>query len=1178
VIPDILKKTKGGASGSSLHNDEALVREAEILLLRGEFSAATQTIEHAGSGDSYAVRALLAILDGRRKDALVLFEEGLKRLRKELGVRKVYFRCFSAFFLPPLLISFGDLKKAATCAELGRQLSSFDKTYELMLCLADYHSGKGSDKFFSLFSPARCVKEKNKQGLLVLLALYLSWSSPEALIDPEYRSLFLNALDELRESGDTFLLYRVELAEMLSLPPEKQIPGRKLPLRDLIPRKEEWMVALGALTTLGKGTGGAKKKRERRILWEVDWDTEENGTIVSPEFIPVEQVMQPSGKWSKGRQVALKRLQRELVKEPWMTRQDIAAAGAVEEIGGYDGWYYKRWFQFDGVKMFSALAGHPYLVQSGDGRPMEIVQEEPRLDLARTVGGYRVRLSPHPAEGKYANVFLEEESPCRIRVVPFDEKHRRIAEILGKEGLFVPERGKEHILETLESLAETVPITSEIEGVEGSAVAVEPDSRIVVQLAPGEEGFFVSLAVRPLGTGTHLCRPGEGGKTMMGRSDGQRIQTLRDLDAERRNRDEALVLCPALNEGEQTDENRWELDNPELCLEFLLQVAGMGERVVVEWPKGGAMSVRSAVSPSTVKLSVAAGRDWFALSGEIRVDEQTVLGIKEACEMLAESKGRFLPLGNGEFLALTAELRKRLEEIGSFGDWRGKELRFSPLSAPLFQKLEKETEGFGGDGEWAKQLALVEEAESIAPALPSTFKGVLRDYQAEGFQWLSRLAHWGAGACLADDMGLGKTIQVLAVLLSRAQTGPSLVIAPVSVCPNWFQEAARFAPTLNLKEFRYGDRRKILDDLEPFDVVVTSYGLLQQDGEMLHEVEWNTVVLDEAQAIKNAATKRSAAAMRLKGKFRIITTGTPIENHLGELWNLFRFLNPGLLGSLDSFNRRFATPIVKYDDKGARARLKKILRPFLLRRTKDQVLDELPPKTEITLRVDMHPEERSLYEALRRNALERIDKGDGEDQRFVILAELMKLRRACCNGSLVLPDREFPSSKLEAFGEILDDLRANGHRCLVFSQFVDHLAILRASLNEAGVSYAYLDGSTPPEERKRQVEVFQAGEKECFLISLRAGGTGLNLTAADYVIHMDPWWNPAVEDQASDRAHRIGQERPVTVYRIVAKDTIEEKIVDLHATKRDLAESLLEGTGRASRFSLDEMAALIRWD
>ncbi|MDD3516016.1 MAG: DEAD/DEAH box helicase, partial [Synergistaceae bacterium] len=329
-----------------------------------------------------------------------------------------------------------------------------------------------------------------------------------------------------------------------------------------------------------------------------------------------------------------------------------------------------------------------------------------------------------------------------------------------------------------------------------------------------------------------------------------------------------------------------------------------------------------------------------------------------------------------------------------------------------------------------------------------------------------------------------------------------------------------------------------------------------------------------------SGTKRSAAAMKLRGDFRVITTGTPVENNLGELWNLFRFLNPGLLGSLDGFTRRFAVPIEKYGNKGAAARLKKLVRPFLLRRTKDQVLSELPPKTEIILRVEMTREERAVYEAVRREATGKIESGgDGRDKRFVVLAELMRLRRACCSPSLVLPEEAgLPSSRLEAFGEILEELRAGGHRCLVFSQFVDHLSIIREYLDGLGVSYAYLDGSTPSRERERQIASFQGGEKECFLISLRAGGTGLNLTAADYVIHMDPWWNPAVEDQASDRAHRIGQERPVTVYRIVAKDTVEEKIVDLHGIKRELAESLLEGAEGAARISLEEMAALIRDD
>ena len=264
-------------------------------------------------------------------------------------------------------------------------------------------------------------------------------------------------------------------------------------------------------------------------------------------------------------------------------------------------------------------------------------------------------------------------------------------------------------------------------------------------------------------------------------------------------------------------------------------------------------------------------------------------------------------------------------------------------------------------------------------------------------------------------------------------------------------------------------------------------------------------------------------------------------------------------------------------------RLKKVIQPFILRRNKEQVLEELPPKTEITLRVEMKEEEQAFYEALRRSSVEKLSTNEAADQRFQIFAELMRLRRACCNVTLTLPEAErdvlfdqFPSAKLEAFSEILEELRENGHKALVFSQFVDHLSIIRKCLDRKKIAYQYLDGSTPPQERAKRVAAFQGGEGDCFLISLKAGGTGLNLTAADYVIHMDPWWNPALEEQASDRAHRIGQDRPVTVYRIVAKDTIEEKIVDLHTWKRDLAESLLDESGAPLRLSAEEMLALIK--
>ena len=499
-----------------------------------------------------------------------------------------------------------------------------------------------------------------------------------------------------------------------------------------------------------------------------------------------------------------------------------------------------------------------------------------------------------------------------------------------------------------------------------------------------------------------------------------------------------------------------------------------------------------------------------------------------------------------------------------------------PLAALALEGLTRQANTVVDEG-WKKRLAAINEAQEMVPAVPSTLQAELRDYQVEGFVWMVRLASLSIGACLADDMGLGKTLQSLAAILYFAHQGPTLVVAPTSVCMNWEQEVSRFAPTLRVHMLSgQDDRARVVRGLGPFDLLITSYTLLQQEVEILEEVDWQCVVLDEAQAIKNAATKRSKAAKRLKARFRLITTGTPIENHLGELWNLFSFINPGLLGTYKQFNTRFGIPIEKYQDREARRKLKKLIRPFMLRRIKSQVLDELPPRTEITLRVEMSPEEMRFYEALRQQAIENIEGNAEKTGRHLrILAEIMRLRRACCNPRLITEDIEIPSTKLSVFAGIVDELLSSNHKALVFSQFTGHLALIREFLDEKSIHYMYLDGTTPSRERQRQVERFQAGEGDLFLISLKAGGLGLNLTAADYVIHMDPWWNPAVEDQAADRAHRIGQKRPVTVYRLVTANTIEEKIVRLHQEKRELANSLLEGADVSTRISAEELLELI---
>jgi SNF2 family DNA or RNA helicase len=482
--------------------------------------------------------------------------------------------------------------------------------------------------------------------------------------------------------------------------------------------------------------------------------------------------------------------------------------------------------------------------------------------------------------------------------------------------------------------------------------------------------------------------------------------------------------------------------------------------------------------------------------------------------------------------------------------------------------------------DWQQLTERLASSISLAPRPPAALADTLRDYQIEGYAWLSRVAAWGAGACLADDMGLGKTIQAIAVLLDRARHGPALVLAPTSVALNWVTELQRFAP--NLSPVVYGDepdRARCLARLRKKDVLIVSYGLLVRDIDLLAGAAFATLVIDEAQALKNATTRRARAARRLDAKFRIALSGTPFENHLGELWSLFAIIFPGLLGSWEQFRERFAGPVERGKDPEARAALSRVLRPFLLRRTKAEVARELPSRTEIEVPVVLSKEEWEMYEDARLAAVAELGRAGkqlrDQQRRFQILAALTRLRLLASHPRLHDPRSQLASSKTRRLLELLDELRSEGHRALVFSQFTSHLALVASALEHAGYTSLYLDGSTPAAERARRIARFQAGEAEVFLLSLKAGGTGINLTAADYVIHLDPWWNPAVEDQATDRAHRIGQTKPVTVYRLIARGTIEEQIVRMHGDKRALVAGVLDGTDVAGRLTTKDLLALL---
>jgi SNF2 family DNA or RNA helicase len=461
---------------------------------------------------------------------------------------------------------------------------------------------------------------------------------------------------------------------------------------------------------------------------------------------------------------------------------------------------------------------------------------------------------------------------------------------------------------------------------------------------------------------------------------------------------------------------------------------------------------------------------------------------------------------------------------------------------------------------------------AIATAsVPAGFAGDLRGYQRDGLSWLQFLRDYGLNGILADDMGLGKTVQTLAHLLLEKETGradrPSLVVAPTSLIANWRFEATRVAPVLRVAVWHGGARERAA--LRDCDLAITSYALLARDRKLLAEQEFHVVVLDEAQAIKNPLAHATQAAHALKARHRLCLTGTPLENNLGELWSIMHFLNPGLLGDRKRFAQDFRTPIEKHGDMARRDALVARVRPFMLRRTKSAVARDLPARTEIVERLEFDTAQRDLYESVRLAAYgqlrEEIAARGLARSHIAILAALLKLRQVCCDPRLLRLEhggRDAGSAKLERLMEMLPEMLAEGRRVLVFSQFTSMLALISAALDEAGIAYATLTGET--DDRAAPVRRFQSGEVPVFLISLKAGGVGLNLTAADTVILFDPWWNPAAEAQAIDRAHRIGQDKPVFAYRLIALGTVEEKMLELQARKRSLADALLSGSAAAS--------------
>jgi len=849
---------------------------------------------------------------------------------------------------------------------------------------------------------------------------------------------------------------------------------------------------------------------------------------------------------------------------------DRAAAAILEGVGGF------RTYRTSAVdnrvlRATAQLVGHPLVILD---KGLHINVRRATLDLhwePTRNGGIEVqtRLDGHVldraqvvsiADDATSDLsWLVDAAGRRIHVISLAPSALALLGVLAQRGGSFPAEARRSLMQRFEDLSQHMQITL---GGELRGDQVPGDSRPLIRLLPSPDGSLeLEVLSRVLENG-RAWPPGGGPTEVAALRHDHRVFVRRDLRAEEehyRGRVDALGLP-------EQQGFEWKLDDPEIALPVMLAMRAAGEEVQVEWRRPYP-EIKEAY-PKDLEIEAVKKRDWFGIAGGIEIGSSR-LSLSQLLESVRSGK-RFVQLPDGVWIEIAQALLERLEAAAAT-TWEGRNgLELPPMAIGVFDEVEAAGAKVDVPDSWAVQTRAIAASAELDVAVPKGLTADLRPYQQAGFEWLARLSHWAPGAVLADDMGLGKTIQALTLLLRRASAGPALVVAPASVGINWAREAGRFAPSLELHSYRGPKRAEMLPKLGPGDVIVTSWELMARDIEILAEVVFATAVLDEAQAIKNPTTARAKASTRIDAGFVLSLTGTPVENRVGELWSLLRTTVPGLLGSAERFRSQFGAPHRRFA-------LSRLLQPFLLRRLKEEVATELPPITEIDVRVELSPDERERYEDFRAAAIEEALNNRGPGSQMKLLAAMTRMRQLACDIRLVDKDSlATTGTKLERLRELIGDLRQSGHRALVFSQFTTLLQLARDALEADGARIRYLDGSMPMKKRQVQVDAFQGGDGDVFLISLKAGGVGLNLTAASYVIHLDPWWNPATEDQATDRAHRIGQDKPVTVYRLVAADTIEDVVLQMHADKRAMVDEILDGTSKGAGLTTSEMIGLLR--
>ena len=954
------------------------------------------------------------------------------------------------------------------------------------------------------------------------------------------------------------------------------------PLLATVYHRQQWESVLSDLTGLNADIDiQPLQKKDVRIGYFMQ-------STKSTHAVPRQQTTLKNGGWGAGRQVSMSNFLSDTIEGTTEADRRIIDREQTSSRPSL------------GVRLLSILPemtgeSRLYVGRYAPFSLVEVTEEMPYITLHHDNDGFLITSNVTASEVE-SDIIITYRGATSINFIRLTNKQRPYYRRLLSIERF-PNEAEPQLRRFLEGIGGRIEIHSDlIEG--GSTLPIcDGTPKLVMQMRPdrnarsGESYYTVSFFVRPLQGGRIRCTPGVGNEVITdsaqqtdaeGKSSYMRTRVKRDLDTERE------------NVSRLTESIREEVpEMPKIIAEQGGTVSASGllplieyaqnnpDRMACEWPEGSQMRIKQR--RGTAKWNGAITRSdngWFEIEGSVELDQDKVISMSQLLELARQSRGRFVTLGNGDFLALSDKLRRQLDQLGTLVSRHHGRLQMSPFTAALLEPDMMDGElQLTEDSELTAIRQRIKESGSYTPEVPTTLHATLREYQREGYQWMSRLNYWGAGALLADDMGLGKTIQTITFLLAKAEEGPALVIAPASVAPNWKVEFSKFAPSLRVSLLNFEqDRTETIRTAGSGDVVVCTYMLLLSVREAITKKEWNTICLDEAHIIKNRGAKTSAVAMKLKSRNRIMLTGTPVQNHLGELWNLFQFVNPGLLGSFEDFNRRFIIPIEQNRDATVQHQLDRLVKPFMLRRTKDKVAQELPDKEEIYQHVTMSEEEQLAYEAMRQRAEAMLVAGiSASSSRGGVtantLAEITRLRLAACCQSKTTAMLELLQTVLDGYDRLPPESRGGA---LVFSQFTTYLAEIQKALQAADIPYLYIDGTVPIKSRQQLVERFQAGECPVFLISLKAGGLGLNLTRANYVIHMDPWWNPAIEAQATDRSHRIGQRRSVTVYHLISQGTIEEKIQRLHERKQTLVSNILAATDMSHRLTGEELLEMVR--